>query len=514
MRLATLPLIAIALQLCAPVLPSRARADATNPGADGREETPAPAPEEPDGNDELLGGFEDDDFVVPEELDAEIPDESQERLFFSGSLDFTTTFNYLEHRSTSGTSYEGLSMLRARLQLQLDLALPFEWEMRAAGVAFYDLAYLINGRDRYTDEVLEEYEWWVDTKEVWIRGSLLDAIDVEIGRQIVNWGRSDSLRLLDVLNPLDNRHPGLTDIAFLRLPVTMARVRYFRGSWSLSGIAIPELRWSITPPFGSDFHPPFPVSLAPDGGPTLDAPGIPEDDPDPSLANTQWAAALAGTFSGWDASLHFAWLWEDRQHLDADFSSFPSLPPGQLPAIALRRGRYRLYGAGGSRASGSWLFKAELAGLDRLEYTVVAPLPTPPAAIVPAGTVRKWRLDAMVGIEYYGIHDLAIALEAVDRHVFGFEDRMEAFGAVEDQTEIALRITGSFLRERLEATILVVAVGDPAPDSGFLRLSAGYEIRDRLSVEGGIVLYESGDLVALVDIGRNDRVFFKVGYAF
>ena len=68
----------------------------------------------------------------------------------------------------------------------------------------------------------------------------------KLGRQIVNWGRSDTVRVLDVINPLDNREPGLVDIEDLRLPVTMARVDYF-PKWFWTRTFFPS-RWSRISP--------------------------------------------------------------------------------------------------------------------------------------------------------------------------------------------------------------------------------------------------------------------------
>ena len=113
------------------------------------------------------------------------------------------------------------------MNLQLDVDLPWDWKGRVAGFGFYDWAYFANGRDDYTDDVRDIYEWEVDFQEVWVQGSLLDDLDLKVGRQIVNWGRSDTLRVLDVLNPLDNREPGLTDIEDLRRPVSMVKADYY-----------------------------------------------------------------------------------------------------------------------------------------------------------------------------------------------------------------------------------------------------------------------------------------------
>ena len=146
--------------------------------------------------------------------------------------------------------------LRTRAGLQLDLTLPHAWQARVAGSGFYDYAYLINGRGEYTNKVLDRYEWDADVGELWVEGPLLPALDLKLGRQVVNWGRSDTLRVLDVLNPVDNREPGLLDLVDLRLPVGMAKLSYYpHPGWSVTGIAIPEIRFSIDPAYGSDFFP-------------------------------------------------------------------------------------------------------------------------------------------------------------------------------------------------------------------------------------------------------------------
>ena len=80
------------------------------------------------------------------------------------------------------------------------------------------------GRSNYTQDVRDDYIWEVDFREVWLQGSVSRSVDAKLGRQIVNWGRSDTVRVLDVLNPLDNREPGLVDIEDLRRPVMMVRV--------------------------------------------------------------------------------------------------------------------------------------------------------------------------------------------------------------------------------------------------------------------------------------------------
>jgi len=357
--------------------------------------------------------------------------------------------------------------------------------------------------------VLKVYEWEADLQEVWIQGSVAPAVDLKIGRQIVNWGRSDTLRVLDVLNPLDNREPGLTDIEDLRRPVMMLKADAFYRAWVLSLIAIPEIRFSKNPPIGSDFAPVL-ASLG-----ELATFVAPENVPSESFDNTSWAASLGGVFSGWDVSFHFARIWSDPGYLRPVLS-------GPIPGegTELRHSRFTLLGAGANYTFGSWLVKSELAWLDGLDYTTSTPttLPTPSGPVraeIPTGSVRRSRLDFMIGVEYYGISETNIVVEMVNRHIFGFrEDMRPNFSVERNSLETAVRITRNFINDRLAATLVAVVFGNHAQDGSVVRLDLRYDLRDALVLGGGILLFQHGDRIPFDSISRNDRVFLELKYSF
>ena len=76
--------------------------------------------------------------------------------------------------------------------------------MRTEVLGWYDFAYRINGRADYNGAVLDVYEWQVDSGEAYLAGPIAEKFDLTIGRKVVNWGRSDTFRVVDVVNPLDN----------------------------------------------------------------------------------------------------------------------------------------------------------------------------------------------------------------------------------------------------------------------------------------------------------------------
>jgi hypothetical protein len=110
-------------------------------------------------------------------------------------------------------------------------------------------------------------------------------LDFKIGRQIVVWGKSDSIRITDVLNPLDNRTPGLIDIKNLRLGRLMSKLDYYQDNLKISAALLHENRFSKNPKFGSDFKA---------------STDLPESKPGNNLKNTGIALSLTGEFSGYD----------------------------------------------------------------------------------------------------------------------------------------------------------------------------------------------------------------------
>lgn len=436
-----------------------------------------------DDMDDILGGFDDEDdgFAVDESALAE---EAERFWDVSGSLELSGTVNYRDHRSTPGvltrsTDYEGLQRLRMRANLALDLDLPEaahfrDGKLRAEGWGFFDPAYAINGRSDYTQRVLSNYERDAEIGELWLQAKLHDRVDVKLGRQIVIWGRSETLRVLDVLNPLDNREPGRVDIEDLRRPVGMAKLDAYAGPWSLSLIALPEIRFDQGPVLGSDFYPSAVV--------------IPEQKPR-DLEDTEVAARVLGIFEGWDISFQGAWFWNDAARLD--------LTKGQLV-----HDRLWMVGSGGNRTVGSWLLKYEIAFVDGLGF-----------ANAPD---EKSRLDALVGVEYYGLSDTTIVFEISNRHLF---DHTLAIArtpdyAREDQQELALRITRNFWNDTLHVTLLGYALGIDAGDGSVVRFDVSYDVRDALTAGVGILLFQDGRIPPLDRYALNDRLLFSLKWSF
>jgi len=458
--------------------------------------------------DDVLGGFDEPDQLseTPAAEFGIFGDPDTRGWDLTGSTMIGSSVNFLGHHSArKHTNYKGLSRLRTRLNLQLEADLPYEWKFQGMGYAWYDFAYIARGTGEYTQQVRNNYIWEADTQEIWIQGRVTRDLDLKIGRQIVNWGRSDSLRVVDVLNPLDQREPGLTDIEDLRRPMAMVRADYYWKNWSLTGLAIPELRFDKDPPPGSDFNP------SPDLPP--DAKDPVSKRPDDWSSDTEWGFGLTGIFHGWDFSINMARYTSNVGYLDSFGFLFD---PGEQAEI--HYARLWMVGGGANYTIGSWLFKTEVAGIEGIGFTDKPVFDENGMFIGIKNPGDRWRLDVMGGIEYYGFDDTTLSLEIANRHIFDKPKgpTIETGFVIphEDTTETAMRITRSFLHERLDVTVLGLVFGEKAQDGSIVRLQADYDIIDALVATVGVLLFQEGDLVPLDTWGSNDRVFFQLKYSF
>lgn len=376
-------------------------------------------------------------------------------------------------RQVGTVDYGGLSSLQGSALLELEGELVAGWKGFASGYAGYDAAYAINGRSDYPAAVLEELESELELRELFLQGRLASSVDITLGRQIVSWGKSDNLRVVDVINPLDQREPGMVDIEDIRLPLTMSRIDYYRGDWHLQTLLIHEQRFDKRAVAGGEFLPNAPMQTA----------VVPAQ----TLANTELAVALNGRFSGWDLSLYGANLFNDQTHLESG---------------RMQHARISMAGAALNVALGNWLYKGELAYFDGLEFA--------------AQEGTGGRIELLQGVEYTGIAETQISLEMVQRHLTDYNPAMASApdNVAQDEVQWALRLTRDFINDQLQLTALMTRLDWDGSDGGFQRLSLDYELDAHWSWRAGLVSYVNGNKPLYNGIEVSDRIFVESRYSF
>lgn len=441
--------------------------------------------------DDILGGFEssetdtasmDDvlDGFGTADIDIYITERAKPKIIdLSGYFKQSASFNVNHHTPVSDTEDRyGLSKLRSELQLEADMTLPEKWKFYISGKGMYDAAYQLNGRSSYTDDVLESYESEFELRDAYIQGSITDRLDIKAGRQIVPWGKSDNIRITDILNPMDMREPGLTDIEDLRIPLTMTKLDYYTGDWNISGIVVHEIRFNKMPEYGHDFYPSF-----------IQMPG--DDEPLDTPENYEYAIALNGVFSGWDLSFYLADIYHDTGYKTIT-----------LPA-SLEHSRVRMIGTAAAIVKGNFLLKIEAAHFSGLNYCST-------------GEKDFERTDGLVGFDYNGFKDTTITFELADRYIHGFDESLKDEPDVlfENDMQSAFRITRKLLHEKLELTFLMLTYGTSGENGAMQRVTAEYEFTDSVLLTAGFVQYSNGDQRLYQNIEKNDRIFSELKYSF
>jgi len=374
--------------------------------------------------------------------------------------------------------YRGLSQLRTTVKLEVPVTLSDDWKALINTQIFYDFSYLAKDRENFSDGVLDLYESEAELREFYVNGSLTSNLDLKVGRQIAVWGFADFIRITDVLNPLDNRVPGVVNVEDIRLPTTMARADYYFGDWRLTGIFVPEILFTKEPVFNSDFAPPIP-------------PTKPEMNLD-DFKDFEYGLELKKTFSGGDMAFYWSEFYDD---LAVDSGG-----------ETLNHSSIDMAGFAINYVYEDWVLKGEAAFLEGFQFSNL-----------PAGHTRS-RLDTMLGFEYFGFKDTTITLEVVNRHINNFEldlERPNDF-ALENLTQYLFYYTRDFMNDRLHADILVSPfTGDGSYQGIIQRYSVAYDLYDDVTAQLGWIGYSSGKDYILTEIYQdNDRFYFEAKYSF
>ena len=441
-------------------------------------------------DDDVLSGFDDeeDEFETSEDSESLAIEESWSSLY--GSTGLNLSYSYVKELPADKTEadWSGLTKVQPFFYLTWDAKLGENWKTRISGKAFYDFAYGMKERKNFSKEVLNDLEQEAEPREVYMEGSPFKSLDIKIGHQIVAWGVANSLRVVDVLNPTDNREFGMTDLEDIRLPIAMTKIDLYVDDFKIEAVAVHKIKFNKTAPFGSDFNP-SPLKIK-------------EVVPESSAENTECGLAVIGKFSGWDASLNWAQYFDDSAHYK--ITSVNIVPGvGAVPVLEQRHSRLTMAGATLSVPAGNFLWKAEAAKLQGMEFALV--------------TDKTFsRTDILFGGEYSGWNDTSVSIELGLQHLNDFDTHLEASpdSELEDRFATSISFMQDYLNQTLHLNLAGMMIGERGGDGGINRASLEYDVVDAFSVTGGLMLYQPGESAYFQSLNENDRLFFEARYSF
>lgn len=365
-----------------------------------------------------------------------------------------------------------ITSLKSSLLLDYEYKFENGWKLKSNIQAYYDAIYDLK-RTHYSNHEINEFQHEVELFDAYLEGEIVNDLDIKLGRQVVVWGRSDTIRITDILNPLDNRRPGMVDIENLRLPIGMMKFDYFVDDWRMTPIIILEQRFSKNPPFGSPFYP-APYLL-------------------PSSKNyndSTYALSIGGEFSNWDIDFYTAKIYNDSGYIPLKENA------------NIQHDKVFMFGMAQNFLSGSWLFKTEISHLNGLKYT---------------STQEKefTRTDLLIGTEYNGLANTMISYDFSLRHFNNYDNKLlDELNPLENNTyQQAFRINSNFLNDTLHLNYLVSLFGSKLNKGGYQRIWAEYDITGNTNVNVGILDIVDGSIY-FDTIKNNDIFFMNINYFF
>ena len=195
----------------------------------------------------------------------------------------------------------------------------------------------------------------IEIREFFLEGEFKQSY-LTIGKQQIVWGKSDGLKVLDIVNPQSFNEFILDDYENSRIPLWALNVEQTWGDWDMQFIWIPDKTYHALPKQGA----PFAFSskdIVPAAPPGVNVQLNDADRPDRFLADSD-AGIKASTFiGGWDISFNYLYQYNNLAVLYQDISLLPS---GALVTVNQEYERTHVIGGSFSNAFGNMVVRGEL----------------------------------------------------------------------------------------------------------------------------------------------------------
>jgi len=380
--------------------------------------------------------------------------------------------------------------IQNRIELKPEVVFENSWQFRSRFLAWYDAAMDVENTNAadLTDDIKEHYKTEAQTKEAYLFREG-DNTDIRIGWQQIVWGKTDGLRMLDIINPLDMREFILDDFLDSRIGLFAARLNYYPETdieQEIELVIIPDARAAEAAPAGARWA--F-ATPPPPAGVTLQQLTTEE----PEWGDVEAGLAWRANITGWDLSLNYFYGWKDSPN------AFRRIDAGVM-TLQLKHLRMHTVGGSFSNAFGPWVLRGELAS--NLREGINA------SGSTFADTVqRKTTLNSALALEW-NKYNWSISPQLFIRHIVDWDNSlMEA----EDSGFITLRVATDFMHEKLKPELLILT--DWKEDGWLARPKVSYEYSDQFVYRLGADLFGGSDGF-LGQFAANDRLYVELEYTF
>jgi hypothetical protein len=384
--------------------------------------------------------------------------------------------------------------IQNRLDFKPEGILSDRWEFRGRVLGWYDAAMDVETTNAIdlTAGTKQHYRTFIESKEAYLLYGG-DDFDFRIGQQQIVWGKTDGLRMLDIINPLDLREFILDDFLDSRIGLWSARLNYYvdigGAEHEFEFVLIPDARVTKLAPTGSRWG--FPTLVPPPG---IVAVVLSPEKPNWSAKNSEFGFAWRANISGWDLSLNYFYGWKDNPNLFRQFSG---------TILTLQTRHLRMHTAGGSFANafGAFVVRGEMAvnlgeGIDTTGISFAT------------SVVRRTTLNGALAVDY-SKSNWTIGVQLFGRQVLNEPPQNPL--TTPSSNFATLRVATDYMNEKLKPEVLLLM--DLDEGTLLLRPKVSYEFSDQWLGRLGVDIL-AGTGGAFGRFTTNDRIYSELEWSF
>ncbi|MGI2026990.1 DUF1302 family protein [Endozoicomonas acroporae] len=311
---------------------------------------------------------------------------------------------------------------------------------------------------------------------------------VRLGKQQVVWGQADSLRVLDVVNPLNYREWTLSDYEDIRIPTWMANIEIADiggpgEDASLQWLIIPDMTFNELVDAGSPFAVTSP-ELVPRPQPGV--PVVVHDTQRPGRGHLETGLRWSSFVQGWDLAALMFYHYQDNPVL------YRSFDEGRI-AVSPEYQRTLLYGLSASNAFADWVVRLELAYSTR--NAVLR------EDLVDQGIYTTGEMTSVLGLDYQGLDNWFLSYQFYQSTL---NNRPAA--VIRKQTTVRHTLLGrrDFWNDTLELELKGLHNQDY--NDGMLRAKLSWDVNDSWRLWTGADLFYGDDDGPFGQFREQDRL--------
>lgn len=277
---------------------------------------------------------------------------------------------------------------------------------------------------------------------------------ITIGKQQTVWGKSDGLRVLDVVNPFNYREFIFDDFEDSRIPLwsLKADIPLFKNTIAQI-IWLPDNTYNDIPNSNARFALPG-LSL-----PTQIPSNINYNKPKRFFRDSDIGVRLSSFINGWDVTVNYLYHYND----------FPLVSTSSNNLVNYAYMRNHLLGATFSNAFGNFTLRGEVGYLFNNHFQVQSSEPDFKASD---------QLQSVLGLDYYGLSNTILSVQVFGDVVTDIEGQLIA--REDNEYNASFLINRNFKNETITARL--IAVQNLKDSSGFINAKLDYLIKSNVKI--------------------------------